>query len=232
MNMDKAHRLKKTSCWRIQNDILFRDAHIQKAWKYAWALMMKFRQGLTSRERKKERNMIGEEYKGNFNYICNTVFLKLTAVNLDFFSFCHLEVFYKKWNSVHSRTFNLVVIALPENPHNLCFCFLNRAACRSIHLHRSVFVRMGERVSGTKVQLVHESTHLVPSAPKPQDEHHQEGTPPSLLHFLLSSLWMLPIYSSMAWKARKKNQSAGRVSIKFISCLHQILVHLDIIPGP
>ena len=45
--------------------------------------MMKFRQGLTSRERKKERNMIGEEYKGNFNYICNTVFLKLTAVNLE-----------------------------------------------------------------------------------------------------------------------------------------------------
>lgn len=57
--------------------------------------MMKFRQGLTSRERKKERNMIGEEYKGNFNYICNTVFLKLTAVNLDFFSFVIWKYFIK-----------------------------------------------------------------------------------------------------------------------------------------
>ena len=40
--------------------------------------------------------MIGEGYKGNFNYICSILFLKLIAVNSDFCSIVKLELLYKR----------------------------------------------------------------------------------------------------------------------------------------
>lgn len=39
--------------------------------------------------------MIGERYKGNFNYICNILFLKLIAVNSDFCSIVNWSYFIK-----------------------------------------------------------------------------------------------------------------------------------------
>ena len=80
--------------------------------------------------------------------------------------------------------FNPVTGALPENPHNLpVVSSMEYLQVWPLHtLAWALYLQacLGKGVSGTKVQLVSESTCPVPFAQKPQGEHSREGVPPSL----------------------------------------------------
>lgn len=158
-------------------------------------------------------------------------------MNSDFCSFCKLAIFYRKWSSVCLRTLIQLLEHCQRTP-TISQWFPQWSTCRSglcIHLHglciyKHVWVRgwVGPKSSLSVSQHALCPLHKSPKVSIPgrgclllcqKHPAMQRCCSQALLpliqpadatHFM-AHLW--------PWKTRKKNQSGGRVTIKFIFCL-------------